>query len=308
MKPIYIKEFVKYKTGLPFKVFLCEIKHVPFHWHKELELLYVIDGELNLKRGDEAYQIQENQLVVINRNEVHQFTETHKSNLTIVVQVNLDHFKAIWPEIVELNFFGHELVDEQGDYHQLKILIKQILETIERQNFGYLIEVQSLICNAITVLAQTFAHNKKNWEEEREEDYARLGRILYYLEQNYMNKITLQMIADTEFLNSYYFSHFFRNKMGVSFQKYLKELRVQKAYEMLLSTDEKMLDIALANGFSNVQTFINAFKDKYDATPSKFKKSLAGKKITIEKSELIARYELVDITKVLERLEEIIES
>jgi len=306
MRQIYKKEFVKYDNGLPFKVFLCEVENVSFHWHKELELLYVLDGELKLDKGEQSYVIKSNELVVINRNEVHQFRKTYSSNLCIVIQIDLDFFKSMWPELLNILFDGNESVTTKGDFLQLKKIIYQILSVIRIEPYGYMIEIQGYICNVISLLLKTFDYKIRNWEEENEVDYARLGRILYYIDQNYMNKISLKEIASTEYLNEYYFSHFFKKKMGVSFQKYLKDVRVQKSHEMLIKSDKKIVDIAMENGFSNVQTFLNAFKDKYNTTPAKYRKNTIDEIELSKHSPIESKFKNVDLDQVLMILNELL--
>jgi len=247
--------------------------------------------------------ISKNELVVINRNEVHQFTSTEEDNLCIVVQINVDFFKTIWPKLLELEFLGNEKIHRDGDYSRLKRLMYEMLKLIYTQEFGYMIEINGLICQVLSTLIKTFDYRIKNWEDENEIDYARLGRILYFIEQNYMNKITLKEIAATEYLNEYYFSHFFKNKMGVSFQSYLKNVRLQKAHTMLCKTEKKMVEIAMDSGFSNVQTFLNAFKVKYGETPSKYKKNMIHKINIPAEGQIESNIVTVEIEYILDTLE-----
>lgn len=80
-----------------------------------------------------------------------------------------------------------------------------------------------------------------------------------YIQQNYMNNITLKEVAAHVFMNPTYFSEMFKKEMGINFKKYLIEYRVQIAAELLKKTQHKITDIAFMVGYRDGRYFSRLF-------------------------------------------------
>lgn len=102
-----------------------------------------------------------------------------------------------------------------------------------------------------------------------------------YLEGHYMNEITLEQIAEKYYFNASYFSTLFKNYFGKSFLNYLTELRMRKAKEILIESDNKVKikDVANRVGYHDANYFIRAFKKFYGYTPEEYRKIRAQDKI-----------------------------
>lgn len=95
-----------------------------------------------------------------------------------------------------------------------------------------------------------------------------------YLENHYMDEITLDKTAEKYYFNASYFSTIFKNYFGKSFLNYLTELRMRKAKEILTDSDSKMKIKEVANkvGYHDANYFIRAFKKFYGYTPEEYRK------------------------------------
>lgn len=94
-----------------------------------------------------------------------------------------------------------------------------------------------------------------------------------YINKNYMNKITLKMVADELFTNSSYLSTLFKKEMGTSFTEYINDIRVRHAQDLLKSTNLSLVDISSAAGFDCQSYFTKIFKSKTGITPSEYRKA-----------------------------------
>lgn len=101
-------------------------------------------------------------------------------------------------------------------------------------------------------------------------------QALEYMEINYQKPLTLTVLANVVSLNYTYFSNIFKTKMGVSVIGYLQNLRIQKAKELLISTDDKIREIAHKTGFTDERYFEKLFKRCEGVTPSEYRESLAS--------------------------------
>lgn len=96
--------------------------------------------------------------------------------------------------------------------------------------------------------------------------------LLKYLEWNYQHDITVnELAAHKYFVNPSYLSRLFKAETGKTFSKYLIELRMQKAAELLKESGLKISDVALCVGYNDVSYFIQTFKKHYLMTPEQYR-------------------------------------
>ncbi|MDR6882541.1 response regulator [Bacillus sp. 3255] len=96
-----------------------------------------------------------------------------------------------------------------------------------------------------------------------------------YIEQYYMENITLEGVASKIFMNPYYFSSFFKKHTQMNFKQYLTDVRMKQAVRLLLHTDMKIYEIAERVGYNNARQFSDMFKKHFGKLPQEFK-SLGG--------------------------------
>ena len=96
--------------------------------------------------------------------------------------------------------------------------------------------------------------------------------ILKYVENNYMEKITIEDIANEVDLSQSHFMKYFKNTMGTSFVDYLNENRLTMASRLLISSDSSILAIASEVGFENLSYFNRIFKKRFGQTPREYRR------------------------------------
>jgi AraC-like DNA-binding protein len=96
--------------------------------------------------------------------------------------------------------------------------------------------------------------------------------ILKYIENHYMDKITIEDMANELGLSQSHFMKYFKKTMGTSFIDYLNEYRLTMASRLLISSDSSVLDIASEVGFENLSYFNRIFKRRFCQTPSAYRK------------------------------------
>ncbi|WP_258168982.1 cupin domain-containing protein [Paenibacillus sp. AR247] len=81
-------EFIEHHEHMPFTLFINSIDHIPFHWHKELELIYVLKGSVEIHVAQERLILREEDLLVINSMDVHKIDKTGEANVLLTLQVD----------------------------------------------------------------------------------------------------------------------------------------------------------------------------------------------------------------------------
>jgi AraC-like DNA-binding protein len=86
-----------------------------------------------------------------------------------------------------------------------------------------------------------------------------IARVTRFIAQHYREPLTVQAIADDAKLHPKYLMRVFKKQCGASVWEYLTRLRVSHAQRLLITTDLKVLDVAMESGFSSVAPFYAAF-------------------------------------------------
>ncbi|WP_238902495.1 helix-turn-helix transcriptional regulator [Clostridium sp. YIM B02506] len=94
-----------------------------------------------------------------------------------------------------------------------------------------------------------------------------------YIEDNLDNKIELKELADKAFLSKYHFHRVFHSVVGEPVAEYIRKRRLKEAASELVTTDNKIVDIALKYQFSSQEAFTKAFKRIYGVPPREFRTS-----------------------------------
>ena len=109
---------------------------------------------------------------------------------------------------------------------------------------------------------------------ERKMNSYYINQILDYVQKNYRRDLSLEEVAEYVNLSSGYLSNYFKEKVGMNFVDYLTKLRIEKAKELLMHTNEKIYKIAEDVGYQNSQYFVTIFRKKTGVTPAEYRKCL----------------------------------
>ena len=115
---------------------------------------------------------------------------------------------------------------------------------------------------------------------EKDVGNERIAGILSYLQKNYQQDIGLTELSALTGMNPAYLSVLFKETVGTSFVKYLTNLRLARAKELLQNTDLRSADIAEAVGYHDPHYFYEIFKKKTGQTPGSYRDSHPGKEKT----------------------------
>ena len=115
----------------------------------------------------------------------------------------------------------------------------------------------------------------------------RLNEALNYIENNITEELLISEIADCAFMSAYYFQKGFSMLSGYTVGEYVRQRRLSIAGSELVSTNKKIIDIALKYGYDSPDSFTKAFTRFHGVTPTAARKdraiikSLARLRITI---------------------------
>ena len=93
-----------------------------------------------------------------------------------------------------------------------------------------------------------------------------------YLDQNYREKITLDDLASTFFINKFYLTRIFKEQFGISVNSYLAQIRVTHAKQLLRFSDLTIEQIGRECGIEEPAYFARVFKKVEGIAPGEYRK------------------------------------
>lgn len=99
-----------------------------------------------------------------------------------------------------------------------------------------------------------------------------IGEAINYIEDNITEDLTMEEIAKRAFVSSFYFQKGFSILCGFSVGEYIRQRRLTLAGSELVSTDGKIIDIALKYGYDSPDSFTKAFTRFHGYTPTAVRK------------------------------------
>ena len=98
-----------------------------------------------------------------------------------------------------------------------------------------------------------------------------------YINQHFCESISLSEVADYCNVNSSYLSNLFHKQLGISYSKYLMQIRMERAVAYLKDSPEtKIYEIGEKLGFVSTKHFISVFKKYYGVSPTTYQKEQRG--------------------------------
>ncbi|MBI0576158.1 helix-turn-helix domain-containing protein [Neobacillus cucumis] len=101
-----------------------------------------------------------------------------------------------------------------------------------------------------------------------------IQKAMEYIEQHYLEQITLEKVSSHVHLSPTYFSRIFKSATGTNFVEYITYLRIEKAKELLKDLNYTVYQIAFEVGYSNSHYFSRVFKTLVGKTPSEYRNSI----------------------------------
>lgn len=266
---------------MPSNVSLLSIGRSPLHSHKYLQIIYVLDGVIDLTLSFSKYKLKKGDVFVVHYGDIHSLTGEKGKNHVVLLDINSDYFKKEYPDI-ENRFFVSYLMQSCGENercNEITDLIEEIVVHFANEGTGRVGKSAELTRRCIDSFYANFLGFSLNKEEKtfeskistRPYQMHRISNVIAAIYESYNTKLTLEEVASSLHIDKFYLSHLIKGMTGESFQNLLGMARVEYSEELLLATAMSIYEIALAVGFSNVTYYEKHFVKWYEMTPEAYR-------------------------------------
>ena len=113
---------------------------------------------------------------------------------------------------------------------------------------------------------------KTDLEKNKQETVEHIKIVVDYIQENYQNVLTIGELAALLHFSEPYFMRFFKKHTGTTCVDYINDFRMNKATELLTTTNISIMEVAMQVGMHNISYFNRMFKKKYQMTPKEYRK------------------------------------
>lgn len=112
---------------------------------------------------------------------------------------------------------------------------------------------------------------KENATKKESTHHGVISRAMVFIDENYMNNISLNDVAESINMSYFYFSRLFKESTGQSFSDYLTEYRVEKSIELMRDESLSIKQISYDIGYNDPNYFSKIFKKLKGITPTDYR-------------------------------------
>lgn len=252
---------------------------VPWHWHEELELDYVVAGTVKVSTAGQTQTFQKGEAFFINTNVLTAMVNAEDclldSHLFHPVLLS-GHFKSVFetkylnPVLQNKNLALLPLRGQTQPQKQILGLLRQLARLQQQPDTEF--QTRSLLGEIWLLLLEELKNTHLQSVPTQSRD--RLLTMLAFIQENYADKLTLEDIADAAAVSTRECLRCFRSAIDRSPIEYLTDYRLQMAMKLLETTELSVTEIALRTGFGGSSYFSKMFRRTYGTTPNAHRKTV----------------------------------
>lgn len=256
------------------------------HWHREMEILYIFKGIMEVKIEGQSYIAEEGDILFIPPNQLHEALAYNNSSCAFFAIVFDSSFiESHFSDLIQqsyidplIKFASKHTLHATNALPNIAKLRKYVIKIIDDFALKEPFFELSLKANLLIFLKNLYVNKERLIQVDQHIDSKnalisyKCKKVVLYLEENYKSRITLEDVSTHVGFSKEHFCRFFKKNFRMSFVTYLNQMRVKKAEYLLLNTDLKVIDIALESGFEDSNYFTTTFKKETKLTPSDYRK------------------------------------
>lgn len=257
------------------------IEGCPWHWHRDLELMYVAAGSVQVECSGQKTVLKEGDGLFFNSKALHRYQVVGEEKCHVCYLIfspdfvtggagTVYHQKYVAPLVSDASFPCQFLYGAVPQDAEIIGRIRAAFDAAQQGSTGYEYDVRYNVSKALLLLLldyQPLALASKHMTPQME----RLQEMLDFLHWHFNEEVSLTQIAGSAGISSREAQRCFKGILHTSPMEYLHNYRLQVAEELLLGTSDSVLEVGISCGFQNPSHFIKSFRKYRGCTPRVFR-------------------------------------
>lgn len=244
-----------------------------FQFHSHLELYFVDDGEMEFFVNNHRRVLKKGEMSVALSYDTHAYkTPSYSKSSVLIIPtymcenfiVATEHKKTSYPFICDTQTVS-----------KIKGYIDEMKKdgVSELRLHGYIYVILGIIMESIFFESS-----------DASVDTQLSSRILFYINENFKNDISLSSITEAFGYNRSYISRYFKSCFNIGINQYITSIRLKNALMLMSEKKHSFTHCALESGFNSMRTFYRVFEQEFNCSPKEYMKNI-DEKNKLEKIE-----------------------
>ena len=271
-------EFITYPANTSIRIWRGTVPDVyEQHFHSAVEVVLPQEGECVYTIDETEYHVQPGEVIIVPAGCRHALRMGENCSRDLLLyEMNgvftLKEFGAFRQMLARPLY----ITQEHPRREQVHALMSDVVRVYRAGGllrnlhcYALLLEVYAVLGEHYLMTSATPAEvNAINRQLSGEDAF---NRALDYVNENYMDDVTLDSLAAYAGFSRYTLSRMFRQHTGATFTQYLSKRRVTMAEDLLAGTKMPVTQVALQCGFNSIATFNRVFRDVRGCTPTQYR-------------------------------------
>ena len=251
-----------------------EVRNISLQPNREaFMVIYALDGEFEYCVSFERHRMVRHDFVLVDVDDFFSLRALHDSGMICVISVYIPWLEQYYPYIGPIMLVCDSFSNETAGFlsrealKNVKSMIEEIIVLGIEGNDGWQEHILPLFhyfTEHFTISDYRLDDSQNLFRHGKEEIYYQVCQLV---EESYMRSDCVSYVKSQLHYSPEYVNRVFRAFVGSSVQENVNNIRCWKTEEMLILTDEKIVDIACQCGFSDVKYYYKYFKQWYGMTP-----------------------------------------
>lgn len=257
----------------------------PAHFHTHCEIMYVLDGEVDVMVDGVTYKAMRDEAIFIAPHQIHSFKSSHMISIFI-----------LFVELATFNDYAERMAESLPSSPIVHLELPEEIETV-RAVLHYLWGLfqsphahvsqrpklkpeRVLTARSMAKAAIAIFMDHIEWAKKQSVTPDIMRQILEYCAEHYKTDISIQSVADALEVSPHAVTRIFTANFHQNFRKYINSLRIDEAAHKLISSADSITQIAFSVGFDTLRTFNRAFLAERNVTPSEYRRMFSPGEFT----------------------------
>ncbi|MDF9844543.1 MULTISPECIES: AraC family transcriptional regulator [unclassified Paenibacillus] len=275
------------EPGFTFRIQKCPLTHDYYvHSHDFSELVVILSGSaVHIIEGRE-YPVTAGQVFLIHSGVSHGYKNVEDIEyVNVMFQPEellqqpelrlLPGFQALFyiePFYRQEMYFRGMLSLDAGQLLEATRLLDLILSEHERREDGYRLMVRTYFTALVGMLSRYYQNSSRGEDNKA----LRIGEAVTYIEEHFLQPVTLQSMADMAYMSTRQFLRVFTRNYKTTPMDYVIRKRLDYSCTLLRNPDLPVSRVAMDSGFHDQNYYARQFRKSFNCTPTEYRERISG--------------------------------
>jgi len=255
--------------------------NMPFHWHKEWEIIRILQGSLSISVDGQEYLAKSGDVLLLREGALH--GGVPQDCIYECFNFNLDSLYANVHSVRDFlrPFFRNKLLPTtfyQNYFPEIYSIIDSLLLPFRSFKDESLCRLHTL-GNISRLFASLIEHHYYTENNSSVSDIAskiaQIKPVLEHVESHFSEPLSLNELSKIVGMNPKYFCRFFASITQQTPMNYVNYYRIEQASNLLLNSNASVTEVGLECGFNDIGHFVKTFKKHKGITPKQYQKNFS---------------------------------